>query len=110
MDTQFTGIVENEDVGQDRSELLLNKMQQKGKGIVGNEKNDEESVWSECPDHMFERIFSTLPVEFSSRFRIVCKEWNVFLSSSRFLSLLPERDPWILIFSETHATAYYFLM
>ncbi|GLJ51076.1 hypothetical protein SUGI_1087250 [Cryptomeria japonica] len=54
-------------------------------------------------------MFSTLPMEFSSRFLIVCKEWNMLLSSCRFMSLLPQRDPWFLLCNETHAVAYCFL-
>ncbi|GLJ54981.1 hypothetical protein SUGI_1180410 [Cryptomeria japonica] len=109
MDTKCMSVIENEADGLQRSELMLNTIEQKGKGIVVSERSDEESVWSECPDHMLEVMFSSLPVEFSSRFRIVCKEWNTLLSSNRFLSSLPEGDPWILRCSSTHAMAYCFL-
>ncbi|GLJ51072.1 hypothetical protein SUGI_1087160 [Cryptomeria japonica] len=110
MDNDCMGVIENVNAGLERSEYsLLNTMKEKGKGIAGNERSHEESVWSECPDHIIERMFSTLLVEFSSRFRIVCKEWNVLLTSSRFLSLLPERDPWLLLCNETHVVAYCFL-
>ncbi|GLJ55045.1 hypothetical protein SUGI_1181530 [Cryptomeria japonica] len=105
MDAEYVGVVENADEDLGSSEILLPTMK-KRKYIVRNERNDEESVWSECPNHMIEMMFSSLPVEFSSRFRIVCKEWNTLLSSNRFLSLIPERNPWILFCNETHAIAY----
>ncbi|GLJ55047.1 hypothetical protein SUGI_1181560 [Cryptomeria japonica] len=108
MDSKYVGVVENADEDLGRSEILLNAMK-KGKGIVGNERSDEESAWSECPDHMLEMMFSSLPIEFSSRFRIVCKEWNSLLSSNKFLSLIAETDRWILLCNETHALAYSFL-
>ncbi|GLJ54979.1 hypothetical protein SUGI_1180390 [Cryptomeria japonica] len=109
MDTKCMSVIENEAEGLQRSELPLNTIEQKGKGTVVSERSDEESVWSECPDQMLEVMFSSLLVEFSSRFRIVCKEWNTLLSSNRFLSSLPERDPWVLRCSSTHAMAYCFL-
>ncbi|GLJ55046.1 hypothetical protein SUGI_1181540 [Cryptomeria japonica] len=105
MDAEYVGVVENADEDLRSSEILLPTMK-KRKYIVHNERNDEELVWSECLDHMIEMMCSSLPVEFSSRFRIVCKEWNTLLSCNRFLSLIPESNPWILFCNETHAIAY----
>ncbi|GLJ55020.1 hypothetical protein SUGI_1181140 [Cryptomeria japonica] len=102
-------VIKNEDEGLERSELLLNTMEEKGRDTVGNERSDEESVWSEFPEHIVEEIFSNLLFEFTLRFRIVCKQWDKLLSSNRFLSSLAESDPWILLCSSTDCMAYCFL-
>ncbi|GLJ54993.1 hypothetical protein SUGI_1180620 [Cryptomeria japonica] len=109
MDTKCMDVIKNEDEGLERSELLLNTMEEKGSYTLGNENSDEESVWSEFPDHIVEEIFSNLLFEFTLPFRIVCKQWNKLLSSNRFLSSLAESDPWILLCSSTHCMAYCFL-
>ncbi|GLJ54989.1 hypothetical protein SUGI_1180560 [Cryptomeria japonica] len=109
MDTKCMDVIKNEDEGLERSELLLNTMEEKGSDTVGNENSDEESVWSEFPDHIVEEIFSNLLFEFTLPFRIVCKQWNKLLSSNRFLCSLAESDPWILLCSSTHCMAYCFL-
>ncbi|GLJ54999.1 hypothetical protein SUGI_1180690 [Cryptomeria japonica] len=109
MDTKCMDVIKNENEGLERSELLLNTMEEKGSYTLGNENSDEESVWSEFPDHIVEETFSNLLFEFTLPFRIVCKQWNKLLSSNRFLSSLAESDPWILLCSSTHCMAYCFL-
>ncbi|GLJ55015.1 hypothetical protein SUGI_1181020 [Cryptomeria japonica] len=104
-----TKCIKKEDEGLERSELPLNTIEEKKRDTVGNERSDEESVWSEFPDHIVEEIFSNLLFEFTLPFRIVCKQWNKLLSSNRFLSSLAESDPWILLCSSTHCMAYCFL-
>ncbi|XP_057821990.2 F-box only protein 6-like [Cryptomeria japonica] len=109
MDTKCMDVIENEDEGLERSELLLNTTEEKGRDTESNERSDVESVWSEFPDHLVEEIFSNLLFEFTLPFRIVCKQWNKLLSSNIFLSSLAESDPWILLCSSTHCMAYCFL-
>ena len=84
-------------------------MKEKGENIADNGKSEGGSVWSECPNHILERMFPTLEMQHIARFRMVCKEWNMLLSSSEFLSPLPERNSWILLCSESHDMAFCFL-
>lgn len=61
----------------------------------------DESLWSELPTDLLERVLAFLPPPAFFRFRAVCKKWDKIMYNSNFLKLCSEisaQRPWFVMF------------
>ncbi|XP_057839327.2 F-box/kelch-repeat protein At5g15710-like [Cryptomeria japonica] len=79
-----------------------------GKLISAVAGDGEKRGMSDMDDYLKEQIFKKLPLISIIQIRLVCKQWNEILSSRKFLSSLPEQNPWLLIFGEDYCISYCF--
>ncbi|GLJ41835.1 hypothetical protein SUGI_0866080 [Cryptomeria japonica] len=79
-----------------------------GKLISAVAGDGEKRGMSDMDDYLKEQIFKKLPLISIFQIRLVCKQWNEILSSPKFLSSLPEQNPWLLIFSKDYCRSYCF--
>ncbi|GLJ22998.1 hypothetical protein SUGI_0433910 [Cryptomeria japonica] len=84
------------------------KKRMEGKLISAVAGDGEKRGMSDMDDYLKEQIFKKLPLISIFQIRLVCKQWNEILSSPKFLSSLPEQNPWLLIFSKDYCRSYYF--
>ncbi|GLJ50532.1 hypothetical protein SUGI_1076670 [Cryptomeria japonica] len=57
----------------------------------------KQTMWSDLPDHLMERILECLPVDCFFRFRAVCKTWNTLFSSPHFNSIARNSQPFLIL-------------
>ncbi|XP_059068677.1 F-box/kelch-repeat protein At5g15710-like [Cryptomeria japonica] len=57
----------------------------------------KETMWSDLPEHLMERILECLPVDCFFRFRAVCKTWNTLFSSQHFNSIARNSHPFLIL-------------
>nr|ADE75855.1 unknown [Picea sitchensis] len=73
----------------------------------------------ELSEHLREEILAWLPLQSLCRFRLVCKDWNALISSTRFITTKwvdkpPNRKPWLVVHLQgapskmPHSLAYCF--
>ncbi|GLJ50517.1 hypothetical protein SUGI_1076330 [Cryptomeria japonica] len=57
----------------------------------------KQTMWSDLPEHLMERILGCLPVDCFLRFRAVCKTWNALFSSQHFNSIARNSQPFFIL-------------
>ncbi|GLJ50510.1 hypothetical protein SUGI_1076250 [Cryptomeria japonica] len=64
---------------------------------MGALKICRETVWSNLPEHLMERVLECLPVDCFFRFRAVCRGLNVLFSSQYFNSIARNSQPFLIL-------------
>ncbi|GLJ50516.1 hypothetical protein SUGI_1076320 [Cryptomeria japonica] len=64
---------------------------------MGKLRIPNQTMWSDLPEHLKERILECLPVHCFFRFRAVCKTWNGLFSSPYFNSIARNSQPFLIL-------------
>ncbi|GLJ50512.1 hypothetical protein SUGI_1076270 [Cryptomeria japonica] len=57
----------------------------------------KQTIWSDFPEHLKERILECLPVDCIFRLRVVCKTWNTLFSTQYFNSMVRNSQPFLIL-------------
>ncbi|GLJ50482.1 hypothetical protein SUGI_1075750 [Cryptomeria japonica] len=64
---------------------------------MGKLRLREQTMWSDLPEHLMERILECLPVDCFFCYKAVCQTWNALFSSQHFNSIARNSQPFLIL-------------